>query len=41
MTDTLYLDISVYMIMSPGARLRIISISDTIYRENQKTFHIQ
>jgi len=41
MTDTLYEDLSVYMIISPGARLRVVRISDKICRENQNTFHIQ
>ena len=40
MTDTVYLDISVYMIMSRGVLLRIINISDTICRENQNTHFI-
>jgi hypothetical protein len=40
MTNTLYEDVSVYMIVSPDARLRIISISDKICRENQNTHFI-
>ena len=37
MTDTVYEDISVYMIISPGAHLRIISISGKICRGTQNT----
>jgi hypothetical protein len=40
MTDTVYEDLSVRMIISPGARLRVISISDKICRENQNKHFI-